>query len=339
MTKGGHQHVAMTGSIRPALLLSQALLAQPYHTHMPALHCIVQAADRKTGKAQRAEARGVMRKVLKLLAGPLLEKNPEQAPRVLPLVLSTLLITQACGHKVAATAAKLASQVGSPLLASLRGLALPLEAGPVGTEAAKAHKGSKKAAAAVATAAAGDAAGVAGQQANAAAGAAYNARVISALGAHAASSQAAAEELSELLLSCSSSAVGCGAGRAEPLLLLVAHVSLRAGGQGAAKVAAALLQQLQDKHAAVELSGALPKECFDHDGVPTAALLSCFMGNQLSMPSMRSTLFLAALHAVPWDTLAPRSGQVCSTCPAPSPCPVYVQTPSQVSSVCLPDDS
>ena len=117
--------------------------AHPISCHSPpAPH---QAGDRGAKKAARAESRGVARKVLKLLSGPLLASEPQAPPRALLLVLASLLVGPACGRKVAASALKAARALEAPLLAGLRGLAATAEAAE---EAAgrqpKARKGGKK---------------------------------------------------------------------------------------------------------------------------------------------------------------------------------------------------
>ena len=291
----------------------------------------LQAGDRATRKAARAEARGILRKVLKLLAGPLLESSPALLPRAAPLLLAALLVSQACGRKVAATAAKAARQLEHPLLAALQGLALPQEAeegaqqqpAAAGKAKPSAKKGGKKAAGA---AAAGEAkqqqqrAAAAAAQHKTAADAAYNAQVVTALAGAAAADPAAAAALTQLLAECSSSGEG-SASSAEPLLLMTAHAAVQQGGQGSAAVAVSLLQHLQKQATAAEeqrqqwlqaggASAVLPSECFETNGVPTGALLATFIAGQLSVPSLRATTVLAALRAVPWAALAPRGSKV-----------------------------
>lgn len=276
----------------------------------------LQAGDRAGKKKARAEARGVARKALKLLAGPLLEASPSLAPRAAPLLAAALLVNQACGPKVAASAAKSARQLDHPLLVALKGLPLPREGGEEAEHPApKSAKKSKKGAAAVADAAKEQQRSAAAEERRkTAADAAYNARVVAALASRAAAEPAAAATLVQLLTEAAAGEQP-GVGRAEPLLLMTAHAAVQLGGAGAAAVAAALLQQLQRQPAAstatVAAVEALPRECFEESGVPTGALLERYISGQLTVPSLRSTTLLAALRAVPWADLAPRgSGKV-----------------------------
>lgn len=276
-----------------------------------------------------------MRKVLKLLAGPLLEGSPALLPRAAPLLLAALLVSQACGRKVAATAAKAARQLEHPLLAALQGLALPQEADeeaqqqPAAAGKAKpsAKKGGKKAAGAGAAAEAKQQqqqqqrAAAAAAQHRTASDAAYNAQVVTALAGAAAADPAAAAALTQLLAECSSGGGEASASLAEPLLLMTAHAAVQLGGQGSAAVAVSLLQHLQKQATAAEeqrqqwlqaggASAILPSECFEANGVPTGALLATFIAGQLSVPSLRATTVLAALRGVPWGSLAPRGSKV-----------------------------
>ncbi|KAL4423978.1 hypothetical protein ABPG75_001279 [Micractinium tetrahymenae] len=267
-----------------------------------------QAGERSARKAQRAEARGVARKALKLLTGPVLAGAPQLLTRVQPLVLSALLVGAACGRKVVATAVKAARRLDSALLAGLQGLQLPQnEADGQEQEAAgkgsKGKKGGKKAAAAEAAQEA-SAAAAAAERRRSAADAAYNARVVAALASQAASSPAAAAELCQLLSSRGSGE--SGAARAEPLLLLAAHAAVHAGGEGTAPVAAALLRQLQAPAGAFQPAEVLPKECFDASGVPTPAFLE---RGACSADALLSTALLAALRGAPWQTLAPHGSE------------------------------
>lgn len=247
-----------------------------------------------------------MRKALKLIAGPVLEDSPALLPRALPLLLATLLVSPACGAKVAATAAKVARGLAHPLLSALQGLPLPREGGEGEEQPApkSTKKGSKKD-----DAKAQQRAAVAAERRNTAADAAYNARVVAALGAAAAKNPQAAAALVQLL---GGDVAGQqpGAGRAEPLVLMAAHAAVHADGAGSAAVASALLRQLQAPPAEGVVD-ALPQECFDESGVPTGTLLERFIGGQLSTPALRSTAVLAALRAVTWADLAPRGGKVC----------------------------
>lgn len=283
-----------------------------------------QAGERSAKKAQRAEARGVARKVLKLLGGPALAGAPQLLPRVLPLVLSALLVSPACGRKVVATAVKVARGLGSPLLAGLEGLQLPRDEaeGQQEETAGKGGKGKaagKKAAAEAARDAAQAAA--AAERRKAAAEAAYNARVVAALGAQAASSPAAAAEICQALEGTGSGEPGAAAAR--PLLLMAAHAAVHAGGEGATVVAAALLRQLRAPAGAFQPAEPLPKECFDASGVPTPAFLA--RGGH-SADALLSSALLAALRQAPWQALAPHGTTVrpacalCSLFPDWAPC-------------------
>ncbi|PRW61623.1 hypothetical protein C2E21_0211 [Chlorella sorokiniana] len=269
-----------------------------------------QASDRATKKSDRAAARGVLRKTLKLLMGPLVDSSPALLPRVLPLLLATLFVGPSCGPKVASTAAKAARKLEHPLLAGLRALPLPREGDddaeqPAAAAAPKsAKKGSKK----------GERAGVKEQQAEhskAAADAVHNARVVAALAGEAASNSAAAAALVQLLADAASGDVLPGIHAAEPLLLLLAHAAVRHGGPGAAAISLAQVQQLQAQPVAAAVAaalaaGPLPSECFEEGGTPTGPLLAQLAAGTLAVPSLRSTVLLAALRAVPWPELAPR---------------------------------
>ncbi|KAL4421861.1 hypothetical protein ABPG77_001343 [Micractinium sp. CCAP 211/92] len=262
---------------------------------------VQQAGERSAKKAQRAEARGVARKALKLLTGPALAGAPQLLPRVLPLVLSALLVSPACGRKVVATAVKAARGLDSPLLAGLQGLQLPQDAAEgqheeAAGKAGKAKKGGKKAEAAQDAAQAAAAA----KRRKAAADAAYNARVVAALGAQAAGSSAAAAELCQALDSSGSGEPGAAGAR--PLLLLAAHAAVHGRGEGAQAVAAALLRQLRASDGAFQPADPLPKECFDANGVPTAAFLA--RGGH-SGGALLSSVQLEALREAPWQALAP----------------------------------
>jgi hypothetical protein len=271
-----------------------------------------------------------VRKVLKLLAGPLLESSPALLPRAAPLLLAALLVSQACGRKVATTAAKAARQLEHPLLAALQGLAFPQDEAAEGAQQQQpaaagkakpsANKGGKKAAGAGAEAKQQQQrAAAAAAQHKTAIDAAYNAQVVTALAGAAASDSAAAAALTQLLAECSSGEAN--ASLAEPLLLMTAHAAVQLGGQGSAAVAVTLLQHLQKQATAAEeqrqqwlqaggASAILPSECFEANGVPTGALLATFIAGQLSVPSLRASTVLAALRTVPWGSLAPRGSKV-----------------------------
>lgn len=280
---------------------------------LPPAPALPQAGDRATKKAQRAAARGVMRKSLKLLAGPLLEGSPALLPRALPLLLAALLVGPACGPKVAATAAKAARKLEHPLLAAVHGLALPREGEEDAEQGAgeapkSAKKGGKKGGKAGAKEAAAE-------PSKAAADAAYNSRLVAALGSEAAGSPAAAAALTQLLVEAAGDGAAPGIARAEPLLLMAAHAAMQRGGPGAAALSLALVQQLQAQPvppavAAAAAADVLPSECFDESGVATGPLLERVVAGSLTAAGLRSAALLAALRAVPWADLAPRGGKV-----------------------------
>ena len=274
------------------------------------LPCGTQSGARDIKKRARADARGVARKALKLLAGPLLEAAPGLAPRAAPLLAAALLVGPGCGPKVAAAALKAARQLDDPLLSALQGVPLPrdddggadADAAPAPTSAKKGKKDDKAAAREAQRAA---------ERKKAAADAAHNARVVASLAARAAAQPAAAAALVRLLEAAGAGEVP-GAARAEPLAHMVAHAAVQQGGTGGGIVAAALLQQLQKSAATTAAVAAepLPAECFEASGVPTGALLERFAGGQLSGASLRSATLLAALQAAPWSELAPRGHAV-----------------------------
>lgn len=257
-----------------------------------------------------------MRKALKLLTGPLVESSPALLPRVLPVLLASLLLSPACGPKVVSTAAKAARKLEHPLLAGLRALPLPREGDDDAEQpgAAAAPKSAKKA-------------GKKGERANAkeqqqasehskdAADAAHNGRVVAALAEEAASSPAAAASVVQLLSDAARGEVLPGIRTAAPLLLLMAHAAVQRGGPGAAAISLAQVQQLQAQPVAAAVAeslaaGPLPSECFEEGGTPAGPLLAQLAAGTLAVPSLRSTLLLAALRAVPWADVAPRGDKV-----------------------------
>lgn len=276
----------------------------------------MQAADRATKKSERAAARGVMRKALKLLTGPLAESSPALLPRVLPLLMAALLVSPACGPKVVSTAAKAACKLEHPLLAGLRAMPLPREGEDDAEQptVATAPKSAKK------VGRKSERADAKGQQHaaepnKAAADAAQNGRVVAALAGEAASNPAAAAAMVQLLADAASGQALPGIRTAEPLLLLVAHAAVGHGGTGATAICLAQVQELQAQPvapavAAARAAGPLPSECFEEGGTPTGPLLAQLVAGTLTVPNLRSTVLLAALRAVPWAELAPRDAKV-----------------------------
>lgn len=297
-------HSSATAEMQAALW--RQLSPPPDHFLPPAALLHSQAGARDIKKRARADARGVARKAIKLLGGPLLEAAPALAPRAAPLLAAALLVSQGCGPKVAAAALQAACQLHHPLLSALRGLPQPREEGADEAPAPKSAKKGKKD-----EKAAAKEAQRAAERKTAAADAAYNARVVAALASRAAGEPAAAATLVELLSDAGAGELP-GATRAEPLALLVAHAAVQQGGAGGGAVAVAMLQQLQKAPAsaaaaAAVAADALPAECFEGDsGVATGALLERFAAGQLSSASLRCTTLLAALQAAPWAQLAPR---------------------------------
>lgn len=213
-----HPAVVQTALGLPSLLrLPPAAVLESLSACLAA--ALAGAARKDAKKADRADARGVARKIIKLLAGPFAEGHPEDLDRVVELVLSAVL---AAPHtrRVAEAAARRGGRVGGhPLLAALAGADLdgaqPAKAGPPAT-AAKGKRGGKTPKKAAPPAA------PAGQGARGYDDAAHNRAVVEALARAVAADADAQAALGRLL--------GSTEPRARGLALAVANAALRLPG-------------------------------------------------------------------------------------------------------------
>lgn len=256
------------------------------------LHTALAAATvKEASKDDRADARGIARKVVKILSGPFVEQNPEYVDRAAALILTTVLSAPHT-RKVAENAVKRGKKVDHPLLRALANAdidaANPTVPPPASTTKAKRGKTPQKAAAEETPA---PSLGAKGYD-----DAAHNRAVVEALAREVATNADAQQALAVLLDSSE--------GRAKTLALVIANIAMKL--DGGAPLAGEVLKRFAAQDAAV-VSGAKNADTAtfdtDSDVADDATMLAVATG-ALKPAHVQPAVVLTALRLLPSASLS-----------------------------------
>ena len=248
------------------------------------------ATVKDASKNDRGDARGVARKVVKLLSGPFIAQNPEYVDKAAALLLTTVLSAPHT-RKVAETAVQKGKKVNHPLLRALASVDLEVgkpDATP-STSPAKV-KGGKKSGKTAAKDEPAPSAGARGYD-----DATHNKAVIEALARESAGNPDAQKALAQLL--------DAPEGRAQALALVVANAAMKL--DGGAPLAAEVLKRFANQDSNV-FSGVdtLNAAVFDNEsGVADETTLMGVATGALKPPQIQPAVVLTALRLLPSASL------------------------------------